>query len=153
MQIIFQNILVGLARERLVWNCGLIRRFLSIGRRIGLDELTWGLFDLNDLELRLFLILEKELLMSVGRLRKRLVFELSFLWVVQLGYLLLVIVVLLVLILMLGSYRNRSSSLHSLCIHSFSIIDAPWSLLWEMGCWFRLLCIGFVKMGEQLWSE
>ena len=67
--------------------------------------------------------------MSVGHLRKRLVFGLLFPWVIQLGYLLLVNAVLLVLVLMLGLYRNRSLGLHNLYIHSFSIIDALWSLL------------------------
>lgn len=60
--------------------------------------------------------------MNEGRLQMRLVFELLFLWVTLLGYLLLEAVIHLVLGLMWGSCRSQRLGLHSLCIRSFSII-------------------------------
>lgn len=67
--------------------------------------------------------------MSVERLRRIPVFGLSSPWVIRLDYRLLVVVVLLALALMLELCRSRSSGLHNLYIHSFSIIGVPWFLL------------------------
>ena len=69
----------------------------------------------------MFLGPRKVRLMSVVRLQ-RLVFGLSFLWAILLGYLLLAVVVPLVLDLMLGLYRSQNLGLHSQYIYSFSII-------------------------------
>lgn len=72
--------------------------------------------------------------MSEVRLLMRLVFGLVILLVVQLDCLLPVGVVLLVLSHLLGLCRSQNTNLHSLYIHSFSIIDV---LL------FSLLVLGY----------
>ena len=80
------------------------------------------LFGLGVLGLHPFLGLRRVRLMSGVRLLMRLIFGLLFLWVKQLGYLLLIIAALLVLGLVLGLCRSRNLGLRSQYIHSFSII-------------------------------
>ncbi len=87
--------------------------------------LILGLFGSGVLGLHPFLDPGRVRPMSGVRLLMRLVFGLLFLWVKQLGYLLLVIVVLLVLNLMLGLCKSRNLGLHSQYIHSFNIIGDP----------------------------
>lgn len=72
--------------------------------------------------MRRFLVLVKGQLMSAGRLRMKLVYELEVLLVRLPDYQLLIDGVHLVLGHWLGSYRSQSIGLHSRYIRSFSII-------------------------------
>lgn len=89
--------------------------------------------DLDGLGLRQFLILVREQLMSVRRLRMRLIYGLGVLWVGLLDYQLLTGGVHLVLGHWLGLYRSQSIGLRNRCTRSFSIIGVLWFLLLKLG--------------------
>lgn len=87
------------------------------------------LLGLDGLGLRQFLILMKEPLMSVRRLRMKLIYGLEVLLVGPLDCQLPIGGVHLVSGHWLGSYRSQSIGLRSRYIRNFSIIGVPWFLL------------------------
>lgn len=82
-----------------------------------------GLLGLVGQGLRQFLVLERGLLMNVGRLLMRLTCGLVSLLVELIDYLLLIGVILPRLVHLWGLCKSQRLGLYNLCIHSFSIID------------------------------